>query len=280
MQPNASWRSLAKQQTIGIKGKYYLPFLCSLVSNHMILMSMKFNLGNMLFFDIECVPQQPSFYDLDDWMKALRERKASNAWRYAAEGEEPKADESYENRSGIYAEFGKVIVISVGYFAKTWDGTRQFRVKSFADDDEKKVISGFFELLNTSYDKTFHLLCGHNIREFDIPYICRRALVHGLDLPTIIDMSGKKPWEVNHVDTLELWKFGDRKSFTSLDLLCRVMGVETPKDDISGEQVARVYRDEKDLPRIQAYCEKDVIATAKLLLKFMKGEDMGEIITN
>ncbi len=233
-------------------------------------MGMKFNLGNMLFFDIECVPQQSSFYDLDDGMKALWEKKVSGAWRNPQDGEEIKADESYENRSGIYAEFGKIIVVSVGYFTKTGDGTRQFHVKSFAGDDEGKVISSFFELLNTSYDKTFHLLCGHNIKEFDIPYICRRALVNGLDLPTILDLNGKKPREVNHVDTLELWKFGDRKSFTSLDLLCRVMGIETPKDDISGEQVSRVYRDDKDLPRIKTYCEKDVVATAKLLLKFTK----------
>ncbi|MBP7848274.1 3'-5' exonuclease [Patescibacteria group bacterium] len=233
-------------------------------------MGMKFNLGNMLFFDIECVPQQSSFYDLDDGMKALWERKVSGARRNPQDGEEIKADESYENRSGIYAEFGKIIVVSVGYFTKTGDGSRQFHVKSFAGDDERKVISSFFELLNTSYDKTFHLLCGHNIKEFDIPYICRRALVNGLDLPTILDLNGKKPREVNHVDTLELWKFGDRKSFTSLDLLCRVMGIETPKDDISGEQVSRVYRDDKDLPRIKTYCEKDVVATAKLLLKFTK----------
>lgn len=242
-------------------------------------MSMKYNLGNILFFDIECVPQQGSFYDLDDGMKALWEKKATTLGKHAwGEEEEVKADESYENRSGIYAEFGKVIVISVGYFVKGSDASRTFRVKSFAGDDEKKNLMDFFDLLNTHYDKTFHLLCGHNIREFDIPYVCRRALVHGLELPNIIDLNGKKPREVNHIDTLELWKFGDRKSFTSLDLLCRVMGVETPKDDISGEQVARVYRDDKDLPRIQTYCEKDVVATAKLLLKFMRtGEELGSV---
>lgn len=122
-------------------------------------MSMKFNLGNMLFFDIECVPQQPSFYDLDDGMKALWEKKVSTTWRATPETEEVKADESYENRSGIFAEFGKIIVISVGYFSKTGDGTRQFRVKSFAGDDEGKVINEFFELLNAHYDKSFHILC-------------------------------------------------------------------------------------------------------------------------
>lgn len=242
-------------------------------------MTMKFNLWNMLFFDIECVPQQPSFYDLDDGMKALWEKKFGGTQRFLNEGEEHKADDSYETRSGIYAEFGKVIVISCWHFSKTGDGTRQFHIKSFAGDNERDVIKWFFDLLNEHYSKTFHLLCGHNIREFDIPYICRRALVNWLELPTILDLNGKKPWEVNHVDTLELRKFGDRKSFTSLDLLCRVMWIETPKDDISGEQVARVYRDDKDLPRIQTYCEKDVVATAQLLLKFMgKDEHMGEIV--
>ena len=143
------------------------------------------------------------------------------------------------------------------------------RMKSFAGDDEKTLLVDFFDMLNTYYAKSTNLLCGHNIKEFDIPYICRRAMVHGLVLPDILDLQGKKPRENNHVDTLELWKFGDRKNFTSLDLLCRVLGVQTPKTDISGEQVARVYRDEKDLPRITEYCERDVVAVGEVLLKMM-----------
>ncbi len=186
--------------------------------------------------------------------------------------EDATADELYDNRSGIYAEWGKIVTVSVGFFAATDAGTMEFRVKSFSGDDEQALLLEFFDLLNTHYDKKFHRLCGHNIKEFDVPYICRRAIVHGLTLPSILDISGKKPWEVNHLDTMDMWKFGDRKTFVSLDLLCRLMGVETPKDDISGEQVARVYRDEQDLPRITAYCEKDVVATAKLLMKLSQHE--------
>lgn len=189
------------------------------------------------------------------------------------------AADLYENRSWIYAEFGKIIVISVWYMAQDTEGTRTFRIKSFAGDDEWSVLTEFFELLNGHFDKNYHRLCGHNIKEFDIPYICRRAIVNNIPLPNIIDISGKKPWEVNHLDTLEYRKFGDRKNFTSLDLLCIINDIPTPKDDISWEQVARVYRDEKDIPRIQTYCEKDVVATARLFLKFVgKSHEMPEEI--
>jgi len=119
------------------------------------------------------------------------------------------------------------------------------------------------------------------VKEFDVPYICRRAMINDLPLPDIIDTAGKKPREVNHLDTLEFWKFGDRKNFTSLDLLCRINNIPTPKDDISGEQVASVYRNDKDLDRIATYCEKDVVATAKLYLKFVRrsGEMPDEVVT-
>ncbi len=220
--------------------------------------------GSILFLDIECVPNVSSYYDLNEWMQKCWAKKASYMLKNAEEG--VTEEELYENRSGIYAEFGKIIVISVGYIFIE-NGERQFRVKSFSWGDENALLTDFFELLNTHYTKPYNRLCGHNIKEFDIPYICRRALVNGLTLPDIIDTSWKKPWEVNHLDTLELWKFGDRKNFTSLDLLCRILGIETPKDDISGEQVARVYWDDKDLERIQLYCEKDVVATARLYLK-------------
>jgi DNA polymerase elongation subunit (family B) len=237
-------------------------------------MTLKVNLTNVLFLDIECVPQQPSFYDLDDGLKMLWEKKAKRVWEYmAGEWEEPMSPaELYDNRSGIFAEFGKIIVISVGYFAKTPEWDRQFRLKSFSGDNEAMLLADFFELLNAHYNKSFHQLCGHNIREFDIPYICRRALVNRLQIPTILDLQDKKPWEINHLDTLELWKFGDRKNFISLDLLSRVMGIPSPKTDISGEQVARAYHDDKELPRITAYCERDVKAVAQILLKFI-GED-------
>jgi len=235
-------------------------------------------LSNILFLDIECVPQVSSFYDLDDDMQKLREKKASYMLSHAEEG--TTAADLYENRSGIYAEFGKIIVISVGYITIDPEWKKSFRVISYSGEDEAKILSDLFELLNAQYDKTYHRLCGHNIKEFDIPYICRRAVINNVALPNIIDTSGKKPREVNHLDTLEYWKFGDRKNFTSLDLLCRINNIQTPKDDISGEEVARVYRDEKDLDRIQKYCEKDVVATARLFLKFAgKSHEMPEDIS-
>jgi DNA polymerase elongation subunit (family B) len=223
-----------------------------------------------LFLDIECVPTEASFFDLDESMQALREKKWSKMLTNMWLEDELSVSDLYEQRSGIFAEFGKIIVISTWILTKTEDGSYQMRVKSFAGDDERKLLVDFFDLLNSYYTKPQHALCGHNIKEFDIPYICRRATIHGLELPNILDIQGKKPRETNHLDTLELWKFGDRKNFTSLDLLCRVLGVQTPKTDISGEQVARVYRDEKNLPRITEYCERDVVAVGDVMLKFLR----------
>ena len=225
-------------------------------------------LSNILFFDVECVPQNKSYFDLDEAMQWLREKKAKYMLKNSTENE--TAWEVYENRSGIFAEFGKIVTISVGTISKDLEWNRSFRVKSFAGDDEKKILEEFFELLNTHYTKAFHRLCGHNIKEFDVPYICRRALVNGIALPDILDVGEKKPREVNFLDTLTMWKFWDRKNFTSLDLLCRIMDIPTPKDGISGEDVAGVYRSEKNLSKITEYCEKDVIATARLYLR-MRG---------
>lgn len=241
-------------------------------------MPVNYKLSNILFVDIECVPQEASFFDLDDDLKSLWEKKWGRLLQSSSIDDETTMDDLYDNRSWIFAEFGKIIVISVWYFARNENWTSEFRLKSFYGDDERLLLQDFFDLLNNHYSKSFHQLCGHNVKEFDVPYICRRATVHGLELPNIIDSQGKKPWEVNHIDTLELWKFWDRKNFISLDLLCRVLSVQTPKTDISGEQVARVYRDDKDLARIKQYCERDVVAVAEVLLKFMRRENPAESI--
>ena len=148
-------------------------------------------------------------------------------------------------------------------------GARKIRLKSFAHDDEETLLLQFKKLL----DEREYILCGHNSKEFDIPYICRRMLINGISLPSVLDIAGKKPWEINHLDTLELWKFGDYKAFTSLALLCHVFNIPTPKDDISGADVARVYYEEKDLKRIRQYCEKDVVALIQLLMR-MKGDSL------
>jgi hypothetical protein len=162
-----------------------------------------------------------------------------------------------------------VICISVGFFNISNGGvTREFRVKSIYNDDEEKVLREFSDLLENYYSGAQKLLCGHNIKEFDIPFLARRILIKGLPIPKKMRLFGKKPWETPLLDTLELWKFGDYKHYTSLKLLTEILGIASPKDDIDGSQVRNVYYDEKDLVRIADYCEKDVIAVAQIILRF------------
>lgn len=223
----------------------------------------KVNLEKVLFLDIETVPQHPLFENLDDTGQKLYEQKTKFLQK---DGQ--AACELYE-RAGIYAEFGKIICISVGYVHYGKDGT-QLRLKSFYSEDEIELLNEFCHLLETN---KFSILCGHNAKEFDFPFICRRLLINGIKLPNILDIAGKKPWEISHLDTMELWKFGDYKAYTSLSLLCYIFKIPTPKDDISGGDVARVYYEEKNLERIKTYCEKDVIALIQLFLK-MQGKQL------
>jgi hypothetical protein len=170
--------------------------------------------------------------------------------------------------AGIYAEFGKIICISLGFI-----NGEEFRIKSFYGDDEKVLLNEFITLVNSNYASPNKLLCAHNGKEFDFPYLARRIILNGLELPSLLDIAGKKPWEVQHLDTMVLWKFGDYKSYTSLALLAHVFDIPTPKDDIQGSDVARVYWEDKDLARIVEYCQKDVLTVVQLLLKF-KGMPM------
>jgi len=222
-------------------------------------------LEKILFLDIETVPQVYQFQDLNEKGQSLFEQK--NRFQV---GPEKGIDQVYNERGGILAEFGKIVCISVGMVHDSGQG-RAIRLKSFYHDDEETLLKQFKRLLEEHYNTPYHLLCGHNAKEFDIPYICRRMLIHGIALPSILQIAGKKPWEINHLDTLELWKFGDYKSFTSLSLLCHVFQIPTPKDDISGADVARVYFEEQNLERIMIYCEKDVVALIQLFLR-LKGD--------
>lgn len=224
-------------------------------------------LDKVLFLDIETVPGTYEYTELDDKTRELFKAKT----RFLK-----KEDNTYEDvfneRAGIYAEFGKIVCISVGFLTQSATG-KQIRMKSYYHDDEHTLLTQFKKLLDDHYNTQFHVLCGHNAKEFDFPYICRRMLINGIKLPRILDIAGKKPWEINHLDTMELWKFGDFKAYTSLALLCHVFNIPTPKDDISGADVARVYYEEKDLERIKVYCEKDVIALIQLTLR-MKGDGL------
>ncbi|MFA5418788.1 MAG: 3'-5' exonuclease [Bacteroidales bacterium] len=212
----------------------------------------------ILFLDIETVPATPDFNALSEKMKSLWEKKSR---RLQAE-EEQTADALYD-RAGIFAEFGKIVCISCGF-----SSGKEFRVKSFYGDDEKILLEEFAEMLKRYFDNRDSLLCAHNGKEFDFPYIARRMLVKGVELPAILDLAGKKPWEVNHLDTMELWKFGDYKHYTSLELLAAIFDIPTPKDDIDGSMVGKVYWVDKDLDRIVTYCQKDVITIAQLFRRY------------
>lgn len=225
----------------------------------------RLKLEHILFLDIETVPEHEHYASLDAASKLLWEAKT----KY--QRKEEFTPEEFYDRAGIWAEFGKIICISVGYF-KITGASRKFRVTSF-HGNETTILNDFKNLLETHFNKPQHLLCAHNGKEFDFPYIARRMVIHGIDLPSKLNLFGKKPWEVPHLDTLELWKFGDYKTFTSLKLMAHVLGIPSPKDDIDGSEVRDVYYNEKDIDRIIVYCEKDTITVAQILLK-LRNEDL------
>jgi DNA polymerase elongation subunit (family B) len=238
----------------------------------------KYNPTKILFLDIETVPQQPSFDDLTDRFKEFWEKKSSKF-----RNEEENAKDVYA-RAGIYAEFGKVICISVGILTGSSTGSNYgVRIKSFYGDDEKELLKGFASMITKFSEKGEAYLCAHNGKEFDFPYIARRMLVNGIPLPDILNVPGKKPWEVAFIDTLELWKFGDFKHYTSLDLLTYLFDIPTPKDDIDGSMVGKIYWEDKDLERIVRYCEKDVVAVIQLFMRYkcepIISQDAIEIVT-
>ncbi len=219
----------------------------------------RLQLEHLLFLDIETVPQYEHFDELDDTSKQLWEDKT----RYARKDE--FTAEQYYDRAGIWAEFGKIICISVGYF-KINGNERQFRTTSFYGEEAQLLID-FKNLLETHFNQSRHLLCAHNGKEFDFPYIARRMIIKGITLPHKLNLFGKKPWEVPHLDTLDLWKFGDYKHYTSLKLLANILGIPSPKDDIDGSEVRDVFYEGKDINRIIIYCEKDTVTVAQILLR-------------
>ena len=227
-------------------------------------------LGSILFLDVECVSGEASLAEVDPAVAAVWREKAPRLLRRDALTDDELAA-AYRERAGIYAEYGRVVCVSVGVLAGA-PGEEVLRVKSFADPDEGVLLGDFAAMLAKS--PRLRYLCGHNVREFDLPYLGRRMLVHRMPLPRPLDLRGKKPWEVKHVlDTMEMWTFGDRKSYTSLKLLAALFGVPSPKDDIDGSQVGRVYWDDNDLDRIAVYCERDVVATANVFLA-LSGRDL------
>nr|WP_297306977.1 3'-5' exonuclease [uncultured Flavobacterium sp.] len=222
----------------------------------------KIHLQNILFLDIETVPEVHKFNELDETTQILFAEKTAYQRK-----DDVSAEEFYQ-RAGIWAEFGKIICISVGYFVLK-NNIRQFRTTSFFGD-EIKILQDFSNLLQNHFSSPQIVLCGHNIKEFDLPFIGRRMIIHGLEIPYKLNSIGKKPWEIPHLDTMELWKFGDYKHFTSLKLLTHILGIPSPKDDIDGSQVYEKFYIESDIDRIIIYCEKDVLAVAQVLLKLKR----------
>ncbi len=220
------------------------------------------DIHNILFLDIETVPVYRSFDELTDRFQSLWIKKA----KFLRDTDDRTPQELYE-RAGIYAEFGKIVSIAVGYFVSQETETLNFRIKAFSSHDEKALLEDFSVLLNEYFNTKKVRLCAHNGKEFDFPYIGRRMLINQLPIPEPLNLSGKKPWEVPHIDTMELWKFGDYKHFTSLDLLAALFDVESSKDDIDGSQVYKVYYQENNLERIAKYCKRDVMVLAQVFMR-------------
>ena len=213
----------------------------------------------ILFLDIETVPEKATFDELSETEKELFAAKTQY------QRTEDQSPASFYERAGIWAEFGKIVCISVGFF-NLISNQREFRIKSFYGQEEE-LLMAFKTLLENHFSQAAHMLCAHNGKEFDFPYIARRMIIKGINLPAKLNLFNKKPWEVPHLDTLHLWRFGDYKHYISLSLMAHVLGIPTPKDDIDGSQVARVYYEEKNIDRIITYCEKDVITIAQIVLR-------------
>jgi 3'-5' exonuclease len=224
--------------------------------------------NNILFLDIETVPQHDGHENVPDEWKALWEAKALHLIR----NKESETPQTIYSRAGIYAEFGKIICISCGIIVGS-GADKKIVIKSFCGDDEKQVLQQFCEMLNKWSVENNKFLCAHNGKEFDFPYLCRRMIVNHMNIPSLLQMAGKKPWEISHLDTMELWKFGDFKNYTSLNLLAHTLGIPTPKDDIDGSKVHEVYWKEKNMTRIVTYCQKDVVTVAQIFLR-MHGESL------
>jgi 3'-5' exonuclease len=215
----------------------------------------RIDLSNILFLDIETVPIAYDYNSLEDTTKHQWNNKFRNSLQ---------SPEEHYLKAGIYSEFAKIICIGCGYF-----NGKTFRVKYFSGDDEKILLKEFAEMLNRSFHSDNAYLCAHNGKEFDFPFIARRMVIHQIELTNALRMYGKKPWEIKHLDTLELWKFGDYKHYTSLELLAHIFQIPSPKSDIDGSQVAKVYYEDNDLQRICEYCIRDVVTLARVYLRMM-----------
>jgi len=216
-----------------------------------------------LVLDIETVSGFQDYEELNERFKKQWDRKAA----FLKNEDQLSSRALYYDRAAIYAEFGKVVCIAVGVFTRADKSRSGLRVKGFAGHEEKSILEGFKDLVDHKLDRDNLILCAHNGKEFDFPYLCRRYLVNAIQIPFVLQIGGKKPWEIPHVDTMEMWKFGDRKSYTSLDLLASLFGIDSSKEEMDGSMVNKVYYEDQDLKKIEDYCKQDVVVTANLYLK-------------
>ncbi|WP_317898750.1 3'-5' exonuclease [Aurantibacillus circumpalustris] len=223
----------------------------------------KTDIEKILFLDIETVPLVYNYSELNESARDLWDKK----WQY---NKEVPPEQQYA-KAGIYAEFARVVCIGLGFY-----NNKKFRVKTIASENEMEILTQFADLLKQHFNSSSHLLCAHNGKEFDFPFLCRRFLINNLPLPKTLQLQGLKPWNVNHIDTMDLWKFGDLKNFSSLNLLAHVLGIPSPKDDMDGSQVAKTYYEDKDLSKIEKYCMKDVITLARVYNRFIGSGNLND----
>ena len=210
---------------------------------------------HILFIDLETAPIQYRYNELSQTTKELWDKKMLYV--------KDTTPEQHYAKAGVFAEFAKVVCIGLGFMSNG-----KFRTKAIAGENEKEILMEFSSLMKSHFYKEEHFLCAHNGKEFDYPFLCRRLLVNQLPLPKLLQIQGFKPWNVKHLDTMEMWRFGDIKNFTSLNLLAHIFNIPSPKDDMDGSMVSKVYHEDDNIEKIKKYCLKDVVTLARVYQKY------------
>lgn len=225
-------------------------------------------MGKLLFFDIETVGISNYLSGLRGINPGLHKywSKIADYSRRTIKGLEDKSDEDlFIERAALVPEYNKIVAVSMGF--KMPDGS--IKMMSKYGDDEKEILLGVKDVFDKC-DKSGFELCGHNIKHFDIPTLGKKYLIHEIPVPTLLPRYDTKPWNMKAVDTKDIWNFGNNRGFSSLELVCIAMGIESPKDDIGGSEVHKTYWAGDGLERIKDYCEKDVKVLIHLMDKFNK----------
>lgn len=222
------------------------------------------NFKNILFIDIETASGVNTYTTLTENMQKLWLRKARSLMNPL----QKPLEDLYFERAALFPEFGRIISIGMGFLFYNKNKELSLKVKTISNKNEKDLLLEFNQFIESTYPSKELSLVAHNGKEFDFPYLCKRMLVHQLVIPKALQLQGKKPWEVVHQDTIEWWRFGDKKGYVSLELLAEIMGIGNVKTDLSGDKVNYTFYIEKDLEKIKKYCAEDVITLAQLFLRF------------